>query len=129
MNYGLLTHEAANSEKFRAGFPGGWPYATPVELGESSKLPDGLSSPPWVVVTAEELRQRMEALTPLVSAWTDPEPVDIVARRQQIVTIRNKLRDLREFQGRMTLDDVTAGLRQIAAMLLILLDEEKVSLK
>lgn len=129
MNYGLLTHEAANSEKFRSGFPGGWPYVKPVELGENDKLPAELPSPPWIVVTAEELRQRLEMLTPLVNAWTDPEPEDVTARRQQIVTIRNKLRDLRDFQGRMTLDDITAGLRQIAATLLIMIEEERVNLK
>lgn len=129
MNVALLTHEAVNSEKFRIGFPGGWPYVKPVELGDSDKLPPELPSPPWVIVTAEELRQRLETLTPLVNAWVEPEQPEVTTRRQLIDEMKLELRKIENFVGNFNITEASIALKRLAKLLRIILEEERISLR
>jgi len=127
-NVAVLTHEAANSEKFRAGFPGGWPYARPVTIGTNTTLPRELSAP-WVVMTASELKTQMEALQPAVDAWVAPNAPDVATRNQLIADIVTDLRAIRQSSGTLTAAQMSNALRRISTLLLIMLDEERVNLK
>ncbi len=66
-NVAVLTHEAANSEQFKQGCPGGWPYAWK-EIGKDTKLPEGFE-PTWVVMTEVELKERLNTLTAAKESW------------------------------------------------------------
>lgn len=127
-NVAVLTHQAANSEKFQAGFPGGWPYARPVEIGTRTNLPPELSAP-WVVMTRAALDAQMASLQPAVDAWVPPDAPDVAARRQLIADIVTDLRAIRQSSGTLTGAQMSNALRRISTLLLILLDEERVNLK
>lgn len=127
MNVALLTYEFGNPDAVASGCPKDWPYSI-YDMGEATELPPPLR-PPWKVISRAELNAQMEALTEAKEAWNNRETTEVALRRQQATKIKEELQKLRDGQGRLTLDDATTGLRHIAMMLLIMLEEEKLSLR
>jgi len=127
-NVAVLTHEAANSEKFQAGFPGGWPYARPVDIGARTNLPTELAAP-WVVMTAAALKTQMEALQPAVDAWAPTESDEIRNRRQTLDRIISDFKAVRDAQSNLAAAQVTAVLKEIVTVLLKMIEEERNGLK
>lgn len=67
-NVAVLTHQAANSDEFKAGMPGGWPAAQPVDIGSSSTLPVNLNAQ-WVVMSSVDYNAQLVALKPALDQW------------------------------------------------------------
>jgi len=126
-NVAVLTHQDANSEKFQQGFPGAWPFSIQ-QLGKTNTLPDNLK-PPWKLLTKAELAAVMAANIAAVNAWTEPEDPGKVTRRQLLVDTIADLRALRNSTGNLSAAQLSAAVRRMATLLLILLEEDKLNLE
>lgn len=67
-NVAVKTHQSENSSQFKSGFPGGWPYLRPVDIGAATQAPPQLGAG-WVVMPKAELDAQMATLAPQVEAW------------------------------------------------------------
>lgn len=89
-NVAVLTHQAANSERFQAGFPGGWPYSSPVDIGDSTNVPPQLGAN-LVVMSKAELEDQMTLLAPEVEAWNKAQEVKQDAPRKVAQELERRL--------------------------------------
>lgn len=126
-NVAVLTYEFAAPEAVANGCPPGWPFAIK-DIGAASELPDGLKSP-WVVMTKDALRVQMESLSAAKEIYNNREEPSAAPRRQLIADIVADLRAIRQSSGNLSAAQMSNALRRIATALLILIEEEKVSLK
>ena len=126
MNYATLTHGSANSPEFQRGCPGEWP-ARYIPIGNSAELPEEFPSPPWILETEEQLKQRMSSLEAEKEAWNAAREAEATApKRDRDALIRqakDELRLIRDSSGTLTGAQLSNAVRSISRTLLALLEE------
>lgn len=126
MNHAILTHGAADTQEYRSGCPGEWPFRI-IDIGISDVLPEGIASP-WIVETAQQLKQRMLSLEAEKEVWniaqeaaaTQPKRDREAAIKQAIIDLKS----IRDSTGSLTAAQLSNAVRVIARALLALIEHE-----
>lgn len=126
-NVAVLTHGAANTQDFREGCPTNWPYRI-IDIGRAEELPKDLPGSGWILLSREALKESMDTLSAAKEAWNSRETPAVTTRKQLIADIVSDLRAIRNSSGPLTAAQMSNAFRRIATVLLILLEEDKVSL-
>jgi hypothetical protein len=127
MNVAVLTFEFANPQAVADGCPKDWPYSIN-DIGTATELPRELSAP-WKVMSRAELDASMKSMEASKETYNNREASDVTVRRQLIADIVADLRLIRQSSGTLTGAQMSNALRRIATALLIIIEEERVSLR
>jgi len=115
-NVAVWTHQAANTDAFKKGCPGNWPYVTK-DLG-SEKLPDDLQARGWKLMTKDELIAAKTALEAAKEQWNTEQEVEITAPKRDrdalIKQAKAELAIITDTQGSLTLAQLSNAVRSLA---------------
>lgn len=124
-NVAVWTHQAANTEAFRKGCPGGWPYSVQ-DIGASS-IPADLLARGWKQMTRAELESAKAALADAKEQWNQAqEAAAATPKLDREALIRQAKADLTtivESSGTLTAAQLSNSVRAMARILRALIED------
>lgn len=124
-NLAVLTHQAANTEAFRNGCPGGWPFGV-VDIGAST-IRSNLLAQGWKQMTRAELEAEKAALADAKDQWNQAqETAATTPKRDRDALIRQAKADLTtivDSSGTLTAAQLSNSVRAMARILRALIED------
>jgi len=124
-NVAVLTHQAANTEAFRNGCPGGWPFVIK-DIGVTS-IPANLLSQGWQQMTKAQLEATKASLAAAKEAWNLAQETATAApkldKEALIKQAKADLTTIVDTSGTLTAAQLSNSVRAVARILRALIED------
>lgn len=124
-NVAVWTHQAANTEAFRKGCPGGWPYSVQ-DIGSAS-IPADLLARGWQQMTKVQLEATKTSLAAAKEAWNlAQETATATPKLDREALIKQAKADLTvimDSSGTLTAAQLSNSVRAVARILRALIED------
>lgn len=124
-NLAVWTHQAANTDAFKNGCPGGWPYAVK-DIGNKNITADLLTHG-WVQMTKTQLEAAKSSLANAKETWNGAQEIATVApKRDREALIKQAKADLTtiiDSSGTLTAAQLSNAVRTLAKTLRAIIED------